>query len=144
MDFRSSLVFEFLLNKCPNFHDFSSLLFETVFYSKQSSITEFTVLGAFSNFFSEIFFFACEFLDRISLNLCLGIPLAIARRKQIGFPMSSLQKLKKNENDNLAGDDPEACWSQVPFIFLARIKTPWWEKFEIKQILFSLSFQSCF
>ena len=43
-DFRSSLVFEILLNKCPHFHDFySRLLFETVFYSKQSSITEFTV-----------------------------------------------------------------------------------------------------
>ena len=34
---------QFLCNKSPNFHDFSSLLFETVFYSKQSSIPEFTV-----------------------------------------------------------------------------------------------------
>ena len=37
LDFRISLVFEFLLNKCPNFYDFpvffrDSLLFETVFY----------------------------------------------------------------------------------------------------------------
>ena len=43
MDFRSSLVFKFLLNKSPNFHDFSSLIIETVFYSKQFCITEFTV-----------------------------------------------------------------------------------------------------
>ena len=34
---------QFLLNKSPNFHDFFSLPFETVFYSKQSSIEEFTV-----------------------------------------------------------------------------------------------------
>ena len=38
-DFRSSLIFEFLFNK--SFHDFSSLLFETVFYSEQSSIPDF-------------------------------------------------------------------------------------------------------
>ena len=41
MDFRSSFVFKFLLNKSSKFHDFSSLLFETVFYyrvyGKQSS-----------------------------------------------------------------------------------------------------------
>ena len=33
-DFWSSLVFEFLLNISQNFHDFFSLLFETVFYSR--------------------------------------------------------------------------------------------------------------
>ena len=33
----------FLLNKSPNFSDFFGLLFETVFYSKQSSITELTI-----------------------------------------------------------------------------------------------------
>ena len=32
MGFGNSLVFEFLLNKSQNFHDFSWLLFETVFY----------------------------------------------------------------------------------------------------------------
>ena len=34
---------QFLLNKTPNFTVFFSLLFETVFYSKQSSIKDFTV-----------------------------------------------------------------------------------------------------
>ena len=46
MDFRSSLVFEFLLHKIPNFHDILSLLFETVFYSNQSSIPELTVVDS--------------------------------------------------------------------------------------------------
>ena len=32
-----------MLNKSPKFYDFFSLLFKTVFYSKQSSISEFTV-----------------------------------------------------------------------------------------------------
>ena len=42
--FEAVLYFcQFLLNKSPNFHDFFSLLFETVFYSKQSSIKESTV-----------------------------------------------------------------------------------------------------
>ena len=35
---------QFLLNKSPNFYDFFSLLFKTVFYSKQSCIKEFTVI----------------------------------------------------------------------------------------------------
>ena len=35
---------QFLLNKSPNFYDFFSLLFKSVFYSKQSSIEEFTVI----------------------------------------------------------------------------------------------------
>ena len=40
LDFRGSLVFEFLLNKSSNLNDFfPSLLFETVFYSNQYSIT---------------------------------------------------------------------------------------------------------
>ena len=38
-----SSFFQFLLNKNPNFHDFFSLLFEKVFYSNQSSNTDFTV-----------------------------------------------------------------------------------------------------
>ena len=33
----------FLLNKSPKFHNFFRLLFETVFYSKQSSIEEISV-----------------------------------------------------------------------------------------------------
>ena len=36
---------KFLQNKSPNFHGFFSLQFETVFYSKQSSIKEFIVCG---------------------------------------------------------------------------------------------------
>ena len=34
---------QFLLNKSPNFPDFFGLLFETVFYLKQSSITDLAV-----------------------------------------------------------------------------------------------------
>ena len=40
---------QFLLNKSPNFPDFFGLLFETVFYSKQSSITELTVCNSKGN-----------------------------------------------------------------------------------------------
>ena len=43
MNFRNSLVFELLLHKSPSFNGFLSLLFEKVFYSNESSITEFTV-----------------------------------------------------------------------------------------------------
>ena len=39
-----SAIFKFFLNKSPNFHDFFSLLFETSFNSKQSSIKEFTLI----------------------------------------------------------------------------------------------------
>ena len=34
---------QFLFNKSPKFHDFFSLQFESVYYSKPSSIEEFTV-----------------------------------------------------------------------------------------------------
>ena len=36
-------ICQFLFNKNPNFHEFFSFLFETEFYSKKSSIPEFTV-----------------------------------------------------------------------------------------------------
>ena len=48
LNFWRSLVFEFLfqflINKSQKFRDLFSLLFDTVFYSRQSTIPEFTVL----------------------------------------------------------------------------------------------------
>ena len=35
--------YQFLLNKCPHFHEFLRLLFESVFFSSQTTITDCTV-----------------------------------------------------------------------------------------------------
>ena len=57
---------QFLLNKSPNFHDFFSLLFETGFNSKQSSIKEFTV---FDHRITEDIGTVGIVLERISLRI---------------------------------------------------------------------------
>ena len=49
-DFYSSF-YQFLLNKCPHFHEFLRLLFESVFFSSQTTITDCTVLC------SKLFYF---------------------------------------------------------------------------------------
>ena len=100
--FYSSLC-QFLFNKSPNFQEFFSLLFETVFYSKQSSIPEFTV---FSN----------ETHHKYSLGLvrvfcCLLHWMCLLCYKIFAFCAGSiLARLKGNGKGKWKQQRKEKCW----------------------------------
>ena len=105
---------QFLLNKSPNFPDFFGLLFEIVFYSKQSSITELTVLQT-KNVncvwsskaqkskplrFSEHLVCRFKFLP-ISLYFC-----SILKPRETHIKMAGSHTMKIPENDNQTGQFP--------------------------------------